>query len=134
MAQVDALFRTLSAAHPRTLQIVRRACLENLTTEQLAQLYGITPDAAQILVTRALFELGLIDEKEALVAHRTELLTRLDAAALEYARSPDRVREERLRQLAIVVVLVLSAFFYWREANKPKTVLKPRPPTPAAAP
>ncbi|MGV3622381.1 MAG: hypothetical protein ACO1OB_16305 [Archangium sp.] len=134
MAQVDALVRTLAAAHPRTLQIVRRSCLENLTTEQFAELYGITPDAAQILVTRALFELGLIDDKEALVEHRAELLTRLDAAAADYAKSPDRVREERLRQLAIVVVLVLSAFFYWREANKPKTVLKPRPPVPSAAP
>lgn len=134
MAQVDALFRTLVATHPRTLQIVRRACLENLTTEQLSQLYGITPDATQTLVARALFDAELIDARESLTEHRVDLLTRLDAAAVEYAKSPDRIREERLRQLAIVVVLVLSAFFYWREANKPKTVLKPRPTVPTAAP
>lgn len=134
MAQVDALFRTLSAAHPRTLQIVRRACLEDLSTEQFARLYGVTTDAAQTLISRALLEAGLIDSRDALGEHRAELRRRLDEAALAYARSPDRQREERLRQAAIVIVLALSAFFYWREASKPAVRFKPRPTVTAPAP
>lgn len=127
MSQADALFRTLSDAPPRSLQIVRRAFLEGLSTEQLASLYGITPEATLVLVDRALADTGLSESRTALVEHRTELIRRLDAAAIEWAKSPDRQRDERLRQLAIVVVLALTAFFYWREANKPLPPPHPRP-------
>ncbi len=133
MAQLDALFRTLVDAPPRSLQIVRRALLEGLSTEHLASLYGITPEATLVLVDRALADAGLAESRSALVENRAELLKRLDTAAVEWAKSPDRQRDERLRQLAIVVVLALTAFFYWREANKPLPPPHPRPNTPATS-
>lgn len=61
-----------------------------------------------------------------LTAHRVELTARLQHEAEAFARSPDRVRDERLRWVAIVVVLALTAYFYWREQHQP-TVLLPRP-------
>ena len=48
----------------------------------------------------------------------------LDEAAARADASPARTREQWLRRVAIVVVLGLTAYFYWqqreREANKPR--------------
>ena len=66
-----------------------------------------------------------------LTQQRDELTLRLEKSAAEFAASPDRQRDEWLRKLAIVVVLVLTAFFYWREQNK---ALPPPQKRPTVAP
>jgi hypothetical protein len=114
---VDALFTALAAAHPRTVQVLRRAFLEELAREKFEALYGISPSSADALIERSLADAKLTGQADALRAHRTELLARLDAAAKAWAASPDRVRDERLRQLAIVIVLALTAFFYWQQSH-----------------
>lgn len=134
MATVDALFRSLSTAPARSVQIVRRAVLEGMPLTELAQRYGISEAAAHELVERSLADAGLAGQRDALAAHRDVLRSKLDEAADAWAKSPDRVRDERLRQLAIVVVLALTAFFYWREANKPLPPSRPRPMYPATTP
>lgn len=111
---VDALFTALAAAHPRTVQILRRAYLEALPRAEFDALYGISSTSADALLARSLHDAKLEGQADALRAHREELLTRLDAAAKAWAESPDRTRDERLRQLAIVIVLALTAYFYWR--------------------
>ena len=113
----DALFTALSSAHPRSVQIIRRALLEDLPREKFEQLYGITPPAADALIARALEDAELTGQHDALREHRVELLLKLDAAAKAWAASPDRARDERLRQLAIIVVLALTAFFYWQQSH-----------------
>jgi hypothetical protein len=113
----DALFQALTAAHPRSVQIIRRAFLEDLPREKFEQLYGITPAAADALIARALEDAKVTGQNDALRDHRVELLLKLDAAAKAWAASPDRLRDERLRQLAIIVVIALTAFFYWQQSH-----------------
>lgn len=64
-----------------------------------------------------------------LVEHREGLKARLDKAAAEFAASPDRDRDEWLRRLAIVIVLALTAYFWWREQTKPLPPPQKRPTT-----
>lgn len=111
---VDALATALTAAHPRSVQLLRRAFLEPLPRAEFDALYGVSPAAGDALIARALEDAKLNGHEAALQEHRAELLARLDAAAKAWAASPDRVRDERLRQLAIVIVLALTAYFYWR--------------------
>ena len=114
---VDALFSALIAAPPRTVQVIRRAILEDLPREKFEQLYGVTPASADALIARALEDAKLPGQNDALHDHRVELLLKLDAAAKAWAASPDRVRDDRLRQLAIVIVIALTAFFYWQQSH-----------------
>lgn len=99
------------------MQIIRRAILEELPRERFEQLYGVTPASADALIARALEDAELTGQNDALHDHRVELLLKLDAAAKAWAASPDRVRDERLRQLAIVIVIALTAFFYWQQSH-----------------
>ncbi len=115
--ETDQLFDALLAAHPRSLQILRRVYLEALPRADFERLYGVTPAAADALLARALDDARLHGQTDALQAHRAQLLQRLDAAARAWATSPDRVRDERLRWLAIALVLALSAFFYWQQSQ-----------------
>ena len=62
-----------------------------------------------------------------LTAHRVALEAQLTKAAAAFEASPDRVRDEWLRRAAIVIVLALTAFFYFREANKPHPPPQKRP-------
>ncbi|MEW5742020.1 MAG: hypothetical protein AB1938_24105 [Myxococcota bacterium] len=59
----------------------------------------------------------------ALAAHRDAVRQRIAAAEEAAARSPARARETWLRRLAIVAILALSAWFYWKEQQRP-----PKPP------
>lgn len=63
---------------------------------------------------------------QALSEHREALKARLEQSAAQYTASPDRDRDEWLRRAAIVLVLALTAFFYWQEKTKPKTPLMQR--------
>jgi hypothetical protein len=151
MSDVDELFQLLSAAPPRSLELVRRFALEGMPLEMLAGLYDVSPDEAKVLVFRALLDVESggtrrvsdADEPGALQAmdaspllarlrgNREELLLRLREAAVAFANSPDRARDEWLRRIAIVLVLALTAFFYWRDENKPRPPPERRPSTPA---
>lgn len=66
----------------------------------------------------------LADALAALWANRDAVQRRLRDAEAEAARSPARAREAWLRRLAILLILALTAWFYWRERQAPP----PRPP------
>lgn len=171
MSEVDALFRLLSAAPPRSAEVVKRHTLGKASVEQLAALYAVTPEQAKRVLLRALLDvesggttrvadadepaladavLGPVAPPEplaqklraliaALNAHADALRAALDEAAVAFEKSPDRTRDDWLRRLAIVVVLALTAYFYWREANKPKEwqrrpLLQPSSPASTSAP
>ncbi|HEY0883190.1 MAG TPA: hypothetical protein VGD87_16760 [Archangium sp.] len=153
MSDVDALFRLLQAAPPRSAEIVKRLGLQGASLETIATLFGVDVPRAKVLAFRALLDVQsggsqrLSDSDEAraieqtfggpgssqaeliaqLQRNRVELEARLERAAQEYAASPDRKREDWLRYAAIVLVIALSAFFYWREQQKPKTRWEKRP-------
>lgn len=65
----------------------------------------------------------------ALTQHKEAVRRRLVEAEEAAARSPARARETWLRRLAIIAILALSAWFYWKEQHKP-----PQPPPPAHRP
>ncbi len=162
MSEVDALFRLLTDAPPRSAEVVKRVSLAGMDLAALAALHGIDLPRAQILLFRSLLDVSsggkarVPDAREPaevtamleggaatgegaaarrlwdqLATHREELRARLAKSAAEYAASPDRDRDELYRRIAIVVVLALTAFFYWREANKP---LPPHQKRPVIAP
>lgn len=72
--------------------------------------------------------LPLAQDLAALRANRDAVLQRLRNAEAEAARSPARTREVWLRRLAILLILALTAWFYWRERQAPP----PQPPAPVA--
>lgn len=158
MSEVDALFRLLAAAPPRSAEIVKRVTLGGLELDALAKLYGVDVPHAQVLVFRAFLDVGsggkarVPDSREPaevsamisaasgegegaqarrlwerLSQNRDELKAKLEKAAADYAASPDRDRDEWLRRAAIVLVLALTAFFYWREKTKPLPLHQKRP-------
>lgn len=157
MSEASALFRLLSNAPPRSAEVVKRVTLEGQGLDALAALYGVDAPRAEVLVFRAFLDVHsggtavLPDEAEAtevraffsggegatatalrtlrsqLEANRDALRALLEKAAVEWERSPSRGREEWLRKLAIVLVLALSAFFYWREQQKPRPPPERRP-------
>ena len=158
MSEVDALFRLLTDAPPRSSEIVRRVALAGMDFPQLASLYGVDLPRAQVLVFRALLDVisggsaRVPDsrepaEVEAMVSGTSSsgegaearklwdrirqngqaLEEKLKQEARDFAASPDRNRDEWLRRAAIVLVLALTAFFYWREQNKEKPPLQRRP-------
>ncbi|MDP1826917.1 MAG: hypothetical protein Q8L48_26830 [Archangium sp.] len=163
MSEVDALFRLLNAAPPRSAEIVKRVTLAGTGFPALAALYGVDEARARVLVFRALLDVQsggsrrVPDQREpveveamtradapstgegaevrrlwaSLVEHREGLTALLDKAAAEFAASPDRDRDEWLRRLAIVLVLALTAYFWWREQTRP---LPPPQKRPATAP
>jgi hypothetical protein len=157
MHDAPALFELLQAAPARSAEIIKRFALDDLSIEALGELYGVDRTRAERLVFRALRDVetggarALDDNTEArevdalfgrasspvgdslraleadLRRERESVRRLLAEAALAWERSPARQREEWLRRLAIVVVLALSAFFYWREQNKPKPPPERRP-------
>lgn len=58
---------------------------------------------------------GLIEPLRALTTHAATLRERLAAAERAELESPAYARETWLRRIAIVLVLALSAWFYWRD-------------------
>ena len=72
----------------------------------------------------------LADALAALTRHRDEVKRRLSEAELIAASSPARRWEHWLRRLAILAVLALSAWFYWREQHQPPPAPLPRPALP----
>lgn len=155
MSEVDALFRLLTAAPPRSAQIVKRFALKGESLEALGTAFAVELPEAKVLVLRALLDVQsggtarVSDADEpALVAavfddpasshELAQLVSKLRSnagpldeklarAADDFERSPDRGRDEWLRRLAIALVIGLSAYFYWREQNKPRPPPEKRP-------
>lgn len=147
MSEVDALFRALKAAHPRSAEIVTRFALDEVPLPELAAIYALEPGPMALLVARSLVDVETggrarpSDREEAEIAaglatsefvarlrtHRVALRAMLEASAQAWAASPDRVRDERIRFALIAIVVALSAFFYWREQNKPRPPNEARP-------
>lgn len=159
MSEVDALYRLLADAPPRSAEIVKRVTLSGLSFEQLAQLYGVDVPRAQVLVFRALLDVQsggsarVADDREpaeiaamlstetsaptestegirlrelwkSFVEQRQGLESKLEEVARQFASSPERTRLDRLRWVAIVLVLALTYFFYRHEQDKQR----PSPP------
>ncbi len=61
-----------------------------------------------------------------LTAQKDEVRAQLDAAEAAWQRSPAAARETWLRRIAILVVIALSAYFYWREQEAKKPHLEDR--------
>ncbi len=159
MSEVDALFRLLADAPPRSAEIVKRVTLAQKPLPELAALYGLDVPRMQRLVFRSFLDvlsggtLRVPDEREPvelevmlglrpaqpgegadarklwdrLSAHRDALGKKLAQAAAEFDASPDRRRDEWLRIAAIILVLALTAFFYFQEKNKPHPPPQKRP-------
>ena len=158
MSDVATLHQGLNRMAPRSMQVLLRRFVEQRSRDQLATLYGLTLEQADLLVWRAArsFEaalaghgepgpLPLVEELEqaqrlaenpspALVAIselREPLQQALDRAAEEAEASPARAQEEWLRRVAIALVLAVAGYFYWRENYGPK---ERKPPEPRPAP
>jgi hypothetical protein len=157
MSEVDALFRTLVSAPPRTAAIVRRVALEQAPLPRVAELFGVDEARARVLVFRATIEVMtgrpcvVPDAQEAaevdalwggpparegtqakaflerLGRNAAELTARLQQAQADFEASPDRKRDELVRYALIALVLALTAFFYWQETHKPLPPPQKRP-------
>lgn len=100
--ELDAILRGQPAPAPLPFELEARAA------EALhAALESPLPPASEELAS-------LIVPLRALTAHAAELRQRVAAAERAELESPAYARETWLRRLAIVVVLVLSAWFYWK--------------------
>ena len=157
MSEVDALFRLLHDAPPRSAEIAKRVVLGGMGFPEVARLYGVDVARAHVLVFRALLDVAtggtarvgdaeepsqielmlalspsgegsqVRDLWQQLERNREELKVRLDRAAAEFAASPDRGRDEWVRRLSIVLVLALTAYFWWAEKTKPHPPPQKRP-------
>jgi hypothetical protein len=138
----DPLHDALVALAPRERDVVTRIALEGLTPEAFATLYGLDEGGAVQLAWRSFAALsagGVDDETSlgrfcdewryapgaqagplsALRAGRVAAAQRLKAAQLARASSRWRVDEEGLRWVAIVAILGLSGWFWWRDRERP---------------
>lgn len=159
MSEVDALFRMLAAAPPRSAEIVKRVALAQTGWAAFSSLYGVDEVRAKVIVFRAFLDVMAAtppsDEQEPveieamvsdgprqsagvglavrqlwerLTEHRVELQKLFEQHAADFAASPDRVKEERWRSIAIVLIIALASYFYWREERR-KSDSRPPAPT-----
>ncbi|MFO0593959.1 MAG: hypothetical protein U0228_01610 [Myxococcaceae bacterium] len=162
MSELDTLLRLLDGAPPRSAQLVRRDAVEGKSLEELARLYQVDLAQLKVLLFRAWLDVqsggtarvadadepaqiaGLLDPaappsdlralRERFTLHAPEVQKAIDAAVDAFEKSPDRKTDEWVRRAAIVIVIALSAYFYWREATKPRPPNEKRPllvPAPA---
>lgn len=114
----------------RAKVLVFRATVEVMTGRPCT-----VPDAREPVELAALFGEGSEGteglEAKAFLArlerNAVELTAALAKAQAAYEASPDRKRDERVRYALIALVLALTAFFYWREENKPRPPPQKRP-------
>lgn len=151
---VLSLQQALGRMSPRLAQVLLRRFVEHRSRDEFGALYGLQLEQADRLVYRASRSLeaalaGMpepgpmpdrqeIEQTHALLRAQPPFLTALSAqhealsvaleqAAREAESSPARAREEWLRRIAIVLVLALAGYFYWRDHFGPK---ERRPPEP----
>lgn len=136
------LLTRLVALHPRALQVLRHVAFEGGDVDSLAQKYGIGRPQAQRLLARALEALDaapLADDDDdqqvakfleqnqtlrALQAHADLLLAGLRAAETKEAQSPRRRVEPILRWVAIVIIVALSGYFWWKDREQARVPQK----------
>jgi hypothetical protein len=142
---------------PRSAQVLGHRFVQGLSREACAELYGVTPEAWDVLLLRATrdftgqrgpqpFELeqqqaaalrAQVEDNpalalNALATHREDVKRLLDEAEAQAEASPQRKRESLLRWIAIVTIAVLSAYFYWQQQEREKNQRRaPHPTVPA---
>ncbi len=154
MNDVETLHRGLQRMAPRLMQVLLRRYVEVRSREQFSELYGLELDLADLLVFKAgrSFDAALqrlpepghlpLDEELraakafaeapsrsvlALTEHREAIQQALIKAEQEAEASPARARENWLRRIAIVTVLAVAGYFYWRDTYGPKEHKPPEP-------
>jgi hypothetical protein len=140
---------------PRSAQVLGHRFVQGLSREACAELYGVTPEAWDVLLLRAArdfegqtgpqsFEIeqqqaaGLRTQLEdshalkALTTHREEIQRLLDEAEARAEASPERKRETLLRWIAIVTIAALSLYFYQQQQEREQNQRRaPHPTVPA---
>lgn len=148
MADPAQLTRALLEVHPRAAQVVATVALEGLSVETAAERYGTTAPAFAVNLCRATQALDDVlngrttplrsDADDALAAealargegplaallaelraHGPDVRLRLEQAAKDAETGPARTRETWLRRAAIVLILALTAYFWWRDGRLP---------------
>ncbi len=135
------LQQALAKTPARSAQVLAHRLLEAHTREECAALYGLSVDQWDVLFLRAArdFERALgreappaADEPQeaarlaqelsppllALSTHRDETRRLMDKAHADYEASPSHAVEVWARRIAIVVIIALTAYFYWREEQR----------------
>jgi hypothetical protein len=134
----------LAKTPARSAQVLSHRLLEAKSREACAALYGLPLEAWDVLFLRATqdFEraLGrsvatgdesaaarrlsdsLTPELRELEAHREELKRLIDKAHADYEASPSHTLEVWARRIAIIVIVALTAWFYWREERQKKPI------------
>jgi hypothetical protein len=142
---------------PRSAQVLGHRFVQGLSREACAELYGVTPEAWDVLLLRATqdftgqrgpqpFELereraaalrAQVEDNPALALselgkHRDEVKRLLDEAEAQAEASPQRKRETTLRWVAIITIALLSAYFYWQQREREQNQRRaPHPTVPA---
>ncbi|MBK7859540.1 MAG: hypothetical protein IPJ65_13170 [Archangiaceae bacterium] len=97
---------------------------------------GRSPSTLDEPGSAAALAASLPPELSALEAHRDQVKALIHQAHLDYEGSPAFSVETWLRRIAIVLILALTAYFYWREEQTKKPVpyapylTQPRPKQP----
>ncbi|MBL8956923.1 MAG: hypothetical protein JNK82_39480 [Myxococcaceae bacterium] len=152
------LQQALAKISARSAQVISHRVLDAKTREECAALYGLKPELWDVLFLRAVrdFEraLGLpaaagdeVEQAARLAAaltpalvelstHRDETRRLIEKAHADYEASPSHTLEVWARRIAIVVIIALTAWFYWREQSQkgqvryePQRTFEPVPPT-----
>jgi hypothetical protein len=144
------LHAALAKTHPRSAQVLAHRLLDDRSREECAALYGLTLDQWDVLFLRSAqdFEraLGrsvrdlatpedgdvlaqahrladaLNPELRALAEHREELQRLIAQALRDYEASGAYRLETWARTLAIIVIVALTIYFYWRDEQGKKPV------------
>lgn len=141
---------------PRAAQTLLFRCVEGHSAEACAALYGIglpqwqvlfldaaraltgetqaLPDAERTRRAHLLFaafegngaEDPLAPALRALAAQKDDVRALLLAAEQAAAASPARARETWLRRAAVVAIIAISLFVWWRDRDKPPPSADPR--------
>lgn len=129
------LHAALAKVHARSAAILSHRLLDDRTREQCAALYGLGLEQWDLLFLRAAAAfhaalgkeaptdaLTLTPELRALAEHRDEVKRLIQKAHHDYQASPAFTFETWARRVAIVVIIALTAYFYWREEQRKKYV------------
>ncbi|MBX7098468.1 MAG: hypothetical protein K1X89_12195 [Myxococcaceae bacterium] len=133
MPSVEDYAQALQRVHPRSAQVLIAATLEGRSEAETAALYGLAAEPFATLLGRATDELAHTLEQptagllEALRAEATALRTRLEALERAELASPAHRRELWLRRLAILAILALTGYYWWRDGTPP--LPGPTPPS-----
>lgn len=125
MLTVEAAAQALQRIHPRSAQVLVATTLEARSEAETAALYGLPVDRFQTLLSRATAELaqalgrsatGLLEE---LRTEASGLRARLEELERAELASPAHRRELWLRRLAILAILALTGYYWWRDGTPP---------------